>query len=106
MAQEAALHDPRFPPVEGEELDALRIDVTVLEPLEAINSPAELDPRRWGVEVRATDGRHGVLLPAIPEVTDVAQQLSIARAKAGIGPDEPVRLRRFAARRIEEVRRG
>ena len=106
MAQEAALRDPRFPSVEGAELDALRIDVTVLEPLEEIDSPAELDPRHWGVEVRAADGRHGVLLPAIPEVTDVAQQLSIARAKAGIGPDEPVRLRRFAARRIEESRRG
>lgn len=106
MAREAALHDPRFSPVRADELARLRIEVTMLEPLEEIESPESLDPQHWGVVVRAGDGRRGVLLPAIPEVTSVAQQLEIARAKAGIGPDEPVRLQRFAARRLEEAARG
>ena len=102
MAQEAALHDRRFPAVQPAELAGLRIEVTVLEPPEEVDSPAALDPQRWGVVVRADDGRRGVLLPALPEVTEVAQQLAIARSKAGIGPREPVSLQRFAARRIEE----
>ena len=76
----------------------------MLEPPEPIESEAALDPTRWGVVVRAADGRRGVLLPGIPEVTSVAQQISIARAKAGIGEGEPVKLQRFAARRIEEAR--
>ena len=104
MAREAALHDPRFSPVRPDELAGLRIEVTVLEPLEEIESAAGLDPRRWGVVVRAADGRRGLLLPDIPEVTSVAQQIAIARAKAGIGLGESVKLQRFAARRIEEVR--
>jgi len=104
MAREAALHDPRFSPVRAEELAGLHIEVTVLEPLEDIESEAALDPKCWGVVVRAVDGRRGVLLPDIPEVTSVAQQISIARAKAGIGEGEPVKLQRFAARRIEEAR--
>ena len=104
MAREAALHDPRFSPVRADELPGLRVEVTVLEPPEAVESEAALDPRRWGVVVRATDGRRGVLLPDIPEVTSVAQQVSIARAKAGIGEGEPVKLQRFAARKIEEAR--
>ena len=104
MAREAALHDPRFAPVRPDELAGLRIEVTVLEPLEEIESEEALDTKRWGVVVRAADGRRGLLLPDIPEVTSVAQQISIARAKAGIGPGEPVKLQRFAARRIEEVR--
>jgi len=106
MAREAALHDPRFSPVRPDELAGLRIEVTVLEPLEEIESAESLDPKRWGVVVRAADGRRGLLLPDIPEVTSVAQQISIARAKAGIGSDTPVRLLRFAARRFEEARRS
>jgi len=104
MAREAALHDPRFSPVRADELPGLRVEVTVLEPPEAVESETALDPRRWGVVVRAADGRRGVLLPDIPEVTSVVQQVSIARAKAGIGEGEPVKLQRFAARKIEEAR--
>ena len=104
MAREAALHDPRFTPVRAEELDTLRIEVTVLGPMEEIDSDAELDPRRWGVVVRAEDGRRGLLLPDIPEVTSVEEQIGIARRKGGIGPEEPVRLQRFAAERFEERR--
>lgn len=105
MARAAALRDPRFPPVRAEELDALKIEVTVLGPLEEIESEAELDPRLWGVVVSAADGRRGLLLPDLPEVTTVEQQVSGARRKAGIGPEEPVRLQRFAACRCTEVRR-
>ncbi len=105
MAREAALHDPRFSPVRADELAGLRLEVTVLEPMEDIASEAELDPLRWGVVVRADDGRRGLLLPDIPGVTTIAEQVAIARRKAGIGPDEPVRLQRFAARRLEETER-
>lgn len=104
MARAAALHDPRFPPVRAAELAGLRLEVTVLGPLEEIESEAELDPRRWGVVVRAEDGRRGLLLPDIPSVASVVEQVAIARRKAGVGDAERVRLQRFSARRFEEER--
>ncbi len=106
VAREAALADPRFPPVVAGELARLQLEVTVLGPLEEVASEAALDPARWGVVVRAADGRRGLLLPGIPEVETVARQLAVARAKARIGPDEPVRLQRFAAERIGEAVRA
>jgi AMMECR1 domain-containing protein len=90
----------------ADELVALHVEVTVLGPLEEIGSPDGLDPRCWGVVVRAADCRRGLLLPDIPEVTSVEQQLAIARAKGGIAPDEPVVLQRFAAQRFVEMVRS
>ncbi len=98
----AATQDPRFPPVRPEELADLRIKVDILTPPEPVTSPDELDPKRYGVLV--TDGeRRGLLLPDIPGVESVAQQLAIARQKAGIEPDAPVEIFRFAVRRFEET---
>jgi len=106
MAREAAFRDPRFPAVQADELAGLRIDVTVLGPLETAASPAELDPARWGVVVSTPDGRRGVLLPALPGVTTVDEQIAIACGKAGIDPQEAHGLQRFAAERLVEREPG
>ncbi|GAB4274139.1 MAG: AmmeMemoRadiSam system protein A [Coriobacteriia bacterium] len=99
MAIEAATHDPRFPPVTPDELDALDISVDVLSPPETVDDPSDLDPKEFGVIV--TSGwRRGLLLPDLDGVETVEQQISIARRKAGIGPDEPVRLERFRVERF------
>jgi len=91
----AALRDNRFSPVTVAELSNLEYEVTVLGELEPIESPAELDPARYGVVVSSLDGRKGVLLPAIAGIESVDQQLEIARRKADLEPGEPVSLQRF-----------
>lgn len=91
----ACSEDPRFPPVAAEELDWLEYSVDVLDEPESIASEAELDVREYGVIV--TKGwRRGLLLPNLDGIDTVAQQVSIAKRKAGIADDEPdVQLERF-----------
>lgn len=90
----AATRDPRFPPIRPHELDDLEIDVSVLYPPEPIDSPDQLDVKRYGVIVQR-GLRRGLLLPDIPGIDDVATQVSYARMKAGIGEGEKVELYRF-----------
>lgn len=95
----SACSDPRFLPVEKSEIDNLDISVDVLsepEPIQSINS---LDPKKYGVIVKAQDGRTGLLLPDLEGVDDAAYQIAIARGKAGIQPNEPVFLYRFTVDR-------
>ena len=87
----------------ADELAQLRVTVTILGALERVESPAQLDAQRYGVIVAAAGGRRGLLLPAIPGIDSVGEQLSIAREKGGIGPDEPIEIRRFTARTFGEV---
>lgn len=99
-AVSAAMHDPRFWPVEFKELPELKISVDVLSPPEPVKSERELDPRRYGVIVRSR-GRTGLLLPNLEGINTVEEQLAIARQKAGIRPDEPVEIERFEVIRYE-----
>lgn len=98
-AHSAALRDHRFSPLTAAELPGLQVKVDVLGPLEPIPGTAALDPRRYGVVVASADGRRGVLLPDLEGIDTVAQQVDIARRKAGIGPGEPVQLSRFTVAR-------
>jgi AmmeMemoRadiSam system protein A len=93
-AVSASSRDPRFDPIRPDELPYLEISVDVLGEPERINSKAELDVKRYGVIV--TKGiRRGLLLPDLDGVDTVEEQISIARRKAGIGPEEKVSLERF-----------
>ena len=96
----AATDDPRFEPVDADELDELTYSVDVLSPPEAVDDPSQLDPARYGVIV-SSRGRRGLLLPALEGIDTVEEQLRIARRKAGIGPSEPVKLQRFEVVRHE-----
>lgn len=90
----AATSDPRFPPVEPEELDYLEYSVDVLGDAEPVDSLIELDPRRYGVIV--THGRkRGLLLPDLEGVDTAMDQVAIAKQKAGIAPGENAKLERF-----------
>lgn len=90
----AASRDPRFPPVQADELDELEISVDVLLPPEPIESIDELDPKRYGVIVQS-EWRRGLLLPDLEGVDTAEYQVAIARRKAGINPSETVQLYRF-----------
>lgn len=93
-ALSAAFHDPRFQPVRKEELNDLEYSVDVLQPPEPISGLSELDPKKYGVIVRA-GRRSGLLLPNLEGIDSAGEQVKIARRKAGIGPEEPVKLERF-----------
>ncbi len=105
-AGEAAFHDYRFPPLTAAELPTVSFSVTILGEMEPVMSPAALDPAVYGVVVSAVDGRKGVLLPAIPGIDSVKQQLAIARQKADIGPDEWIKMQRFRAKSYKETPAG
>jgi len=90
----AAFDDPRFPALRSRELERCTIEVTILNPLEPA-SPDQLDPARYGVEVRDPDGRSAVLLPGIEGVETVERQLELVRRKAGIATNVQVSIRRF-----------
>lgn len=93
-AVSAAVRDPRFEPIEAWELEDLVISVDVLGEAEKIDSPEELDVKRYGVIV--TSGyKRGLLLPNLEGVDTVMEQVAIAKQKAGIREGERVDLERF-----------
>ncbi len=93
-AVSASTRDPRFTPIRPEELDLLEISVDVLGRPEPIDSPEQLDVKRYGVIVE-NGGRRGLLLPDLDGVDTVEQQIDIARRKAGIAKGEKLSLQRF-----------
>jgi len=95
----SATQDPRFSPVQPNELGDLEISVDVLSRPEPVQSLADLDPKRYGVIVES-GWRRGLLLPDLEGVDTVEYQVDIARRKAGIGRNEPVQLYRFSVRRF------
>lgn len=94
----AATEDPRFNPVEKDELASLVYSVDVLSRPEKISDIKALDPEKYGVIV-ARGNRKGLLLPALEGVATVGEQLRIAKMKAGIGMEEVVDIFRFEVRR-------
>lgn len=96
----SSTRDPRFNPVVPEELPQLEYSVDVLTEPEPINSEKELDPKKYGAIVES-GWKRGLLLPDLEGVDTVKRQLEICRMKAGIGPDEPVKLYRFEVKRYK-----
>lgn len=99
-AVSAATRDPRFYPVRPEELNELSISVDVLGTPEAVTSPDKLDPKKYGVIVMS-HARTGLLLPDLPGVDTVQQQIDIAKEKAGIPPQVHPDLYRFTVTRYK-----
>ena len=93
-AVSASTQDPRFDPITPEELPWLEINVDVLGDPEPIDSPAQLDVKRYGVIVTC-GRRRGLLLPDLEGVDTPEQQVSIARQKGGIREKDPYTLERF-----------
>lgn len=93
-AVSAAVADPRFPAVKENELPDLIYSVDVLSESEPIQSMEELDVKRYGVIV-SSGHKRGLLLPNLEGVNTVAEQVSIAKQKAGIGDNESFTMERF-----------
>jgi MEMO1 family protein len=97
----AGTEDPRFWPVEEEELSSLTLSVDVLGEMEKIQSIEELDPWRYGVVVRGR-GKTGLLLPHLEGINTAKEQVGIAKQKAGLRIEDPVELWRFEVVRYFE----
>ncbi len=97
----AATRDPRFAPVQADELPYLEISVDVLGPIEEHITAQDLDVKRYGVIV-TKGGRRGLLLPNLDGVDTIENQIAIAEQKAGIAVGEDnVDLARFEVVRHE-----
>jgi len=95
----SATQDPRFVPVEDYELGDLEYSVDILTEPEPVFGIDQLDPRKYGVIVEC-GYRRGLLLPDLAGVDKVEDQIEICRAKAGISPQEPIKLYRFRVERF------
>jgi AmmeMemoRadiSam system protein A len=89
-ARAAAFEDPRFPPLKVEELEAIRIEVSLLSPLERLDVASEselteqLEPGRDGVLLECGFNR-GTFLPQVWEqLPDPHTFLERLKRKAGL----------------------
>ena len=97
-AVSAATRDPRFNPVEEDELEELTYSVDVLSSPEKVTDVADLNPKKYGIIV-ASGNRRGLLLPDLEGVDTVEEQLMITKMKAGILPHEEIEIYRFEVKR-------
>ncbi len=93
-AVSASTEDPRFEPITEDELEWLEINVDILGDPEDIDSPDQLDVKRYGIIV-SKGYKRGLLLPDLDGVDTVEEQIAIAKRKAGIRENEDVKLQRF-----------
>ncbi len=97
----AATEDPRFYPIEEDELDELSYSVDVLSDPELVKDISELDPKKYGIII-IKGYRKGLLLPDLEGVDTVKEQLRITKLKAGIDPDDSdVTIYRFTVERYK-----
>lgn len=87
-AVNAAMHDPRFSPLQAEELPAVQIQVSVLSPLTDIAGPDEFRLGRHGI-ILSKGGRRAVFLPevAVEQKWTREETLTYLSRKAGLPPD-------------------
>jgi AmmeMemoRadiSam system protein A len=90
----AGTRDPRFWPIEEDELADLVYSVDVLREPEDIDGLGQLDPQKYGVIV-SSGNKSGLLLPMLEGVDTVEAQVAIAKQKAGLQPEQPCQLQRF-----------
>jgi hypothetical protein len=84
----AAVQDSRFPPVSPEELKDLRVEISVLTPLERINNPRRIQVGKHGLII-SKNGKKGLLLPQVPVENNWSREefLSHTCLKAGLPED-------------------
>jgi len=84
----ACSEDPRFPAVSALELPEIRLEISVLGPMEPVGGPGDVEIGRHGLLIEM--GRHrGLLLPqvATEREWDAATFLSQTCRKAGLASD-------------------
>ena len=85
----AAMQDPRFPPLEANELPHVRVELSVMSPPEPLASVEDLQLGRDGIIVQRS-GRRGLFLPQVATEHHLDKETFLARCcseKAGLPPD-------------------
>jgi AmmeMemoRadiSam system protein B/AmmeMemoRadiSam system protein A len=85
MAVAAATEDPRFPPLTREELERVRLEISVLSPFRRLTDPAQVEVGTHGLLI-IKGGQQGLLLPqvAVEEGWDREAFLEGLCRKAGL----------------------
>ncbi len=88
MAIAAATEDPRFPPVTLDELNDIKIEISILSPLKRVFSYKEIKENIHGVVVKS-QGRVGLFLPQVWEQLPKKEQFlsELCWGKAGLPPN-------------------
>ena len=89
MAKSAAFEDPRFYPVRKDELNDIKIEISVLSPLRRISSIDEFQLGRHGLYI-VKGASSGTFLPQVADETDWTKEEFFghcSRDKAGLGWD-------------------
>jgi len=108
VARKAAFEDPRFAPLDPEELPSVDIEISVLSPVEAVRDIAEIEVGKHGLILEAGMWK-GLLLPHVPVEYgwDREQFLNHTALKAGLPAgawrDEHTRLFRFTTETFSET---
>lgn len=89
MAIAAATRDPRFYPMRPEDLEGIELEISVLSPLQKIESIDEIEVGKHGLYIEKNFYR-GVLLPqvAVAQGWDKITFLSQTSLKAGLDKDD------------------
>lgn len=84
-AQDAAFHDPRFPPLTAREFPRIRIEISALTPPVPVDSYEDIEIGKHGMFIELA-GRSAVFLPQVaPEQGwDLATTLTHLSSKAGL----------------------
>jgi AmmeMemoRadiSam system protein A len=87
MAVEAAFGDPRFPPLQKDELPRCRVEISALSPMALCPDPRSVKVGVHGLYLTLR-GRAGVLLPQVPveQGWDLDEYLDYICVKAGLPP--------------------
>jgi AmmeMemoRadiSam system protein A len=88
MTIAAATRDPRFDPVDEDEVDDIEIEISVLGGATPVRGPADIEIGAHGLAIEH-DGRRGLLLPqvAVEHGWDAATFLAEVCRKAGLDAD-------------------
>ena len=88
MAISAGFQDPRFPPVQLEEVDALDIEISVLTPLKLIKDVKEIEVGKHGIYIKS-GFYSGLLLPQVATEYNWDRETFLSQTcrKAGLGVD-------------------
>lgn len=97
-ACDAASIDPRFIPIEIEELDTLSYQVDLLGEFEPIKALSSINAAKHGLCI-TLGAKVGLVLPGIPGIKDGMAQLKMAQEKSGIKSGDAYNMYRFNVKR-------
>ncbi len=95
-AVSAACRDPRFKPIQPEELSDIQFEISVMTPPVTVSGPAEIELGRHGI-ILSSHGRRAVFLPQVPvdQVWTLEETFEHLCAKARLPADAWTRDTRF-----------